>query len=186
MVSLAQIIGGILTTELIACLWVWRETRNIRNDYNDDFDEMMVYRASQFRSELHAIVMDVLDDIEYKDLQASEEPDAIVWQAMEGLNRDSLTEVEVAMRNYDEPSELITRAEGKYWSAIKNCGISLLIGVVVIAITIGVSGSDARAGGQIFVGLIWLLFSIEAIQDWKSGFEAERQVDQFIRDYQEY
>ncbi|OYR59681.1 hypothetical protein DJ71_25035 [Halorubrum sp. E3] len=184
MVSIAQVVGGLLTFQLLSCLWIWRETRNLRDDYGDDFDELMLYRASQFRGELHEIIMNILEDIDYDELQDAEDPDALVYDATEGINRDSLTDVEKALRRYDKPTELVDQIEEKYWSFIKNSGVAAVMLLIFLIGTISIETADTRAVVQFLFGLFWLIFTIDGVQAWKTAFGCERKVDKAIRDYQ--
>lgn len=183
MVSAGSVVGGLLTFQLLSCLWIWRETRNIHSDYGNDFEELMLYRASQFRAELHKIIMSILEDTDYEDLQEAEDPDAVVYDATEGIDRDSLTEVEEALRRYDRPTELIDKIERKYWEFIKNTGIAAVLLFIVLAATILMETTESRTGVQLFFGFFWLIATIDAVQAWKTAFTCERKVDQQIRNY---
>jgi len=173
-----------LTFYLLSCLWIWRETRNIRGDYGDDFDELMIYRASQFRGELHEIIMSILEDIDYEDLQEADDPDALVYDATEGVDRDSLTEVEEALRRYDKPTEMVDRIEEKYWEFIKNIGVAAALLLVILVVTIGLDTSELQIGAWLFFGFFWVIFTVDGVQAWITAFRCERKIDRAVREYQ--
>lgn len=102
MVGVAEVMGGVATFYGFAGLWIWRGTRSLWSNYGDDFDQMKTYRASRFRSELHEIVTDILDDIDFQELHEADEPDVVIMDAMESVDRASLMDVEDALRDYDE------------------------------------------------------------------------------------
>jgi hypothetical protein len=185
MVSLSQLFVAIISAQALATLYLWNGTRNIRQNYGDDFDEMKTYRASQFRSELHSTVMEVLSDTDYDDLQEREEPGVIVMDSIEQINRDRLTDVEEALREYDEPSDLVSRSKDKYFTAVKNLGVAAGVAVAITAVTVTVNGNDARLVLQFIIGIVWIILTVEGVQNWWSAYEAERQVDDMIRSYQD-
>lgn len=185
MVSLAEVLLAIISAQVLISMYLWRGTRNIRQNYGDDFDEMKTYRASQFRSELHSIVMDVLSDTDYEDLQQEDEPGVIVMDSIENINRGQFTDVEQALREYDRPSELVDKSKDKYFSAIKNTGVATLLAALTTLVTVTVSGADIRGGLQLILGFIWFLFTFEGLQNWWGAFNAEREVDDMIRSYQD-
>jgi hypothetical protein len=128
--------------------------------------------------------MNILEDINYTDLEDADDPDALVYEATEGINRDSLTEVEEALRRYDRPTELVNRVEEKYWEFIKNSGIATVMLTIILVGTVSIETADSRLGVQAFFGFFWLILTIDGVQAWKTAFMSERKVDRAIREYQ--
>jgi len=128
--------------------------------------------------------MDILEDINYNDLQDADDPDALVYEATDGINRDSLTEVEEALRRYDRPTELVNRVEEKYWEFIKKIGAATVMLLIVLVGTVSIETADSRLAVQLLFGFFWLMLTIEGIQAWRAAFISERKVDRAIREYQ--
>jgi hypothetical protein len=185
MVSLGEVFIGIAGSHIIAVLWTWRGTRNIWSNYGDGFDEMKTYRASQFRSELHDIVMDVLDDVDLVKHQLNDESEVVVMDAMEKVGRDRLKEVEDALRHYDKPNELIDQAEEEYESAVKSLSIGFVLALVVIIASATVQNPQDKQGLQFLFGILWAVVVISAGQSFFSAWNAEKDINEAIRNYQD-
>ncbi|MUV49294.1 hypothetical protein [Haloarcula sp. CBA1122] len=129
--------------------------------------------------------MDVLDDVDLVQHQLTEESDLIVMDAMEKVGRDRLKEVEVALRRYDEPNDLIDRAEEKYEDTVRKLLIGFVLALVVAIASVSMQSPQNKEGIQAIFGILWFMFTISAGQSFYDAWEAEREVDEAIRNYQD-
>jgi len=169
----------------LAGLWIWNGTRSLWNNYGDDFDQMKTYRASKFRQELHEIVMDVLDQSDYEDFQEADEPEVASMDALESVDRDSLTDIEDALREYDEPNELIDEAEKKYESAVRNLGSGFVLAVLIPALSVLTLQAETQTALQVLLTIPLVIVSLNAAEAWYSAWKDEKAVDKAIREYKD-
>lgn len=146
---------------------------------------MKTYRASRFRSELHEIVTDILDDIDFQELHEADEPDVVIMDAMESVDRASLTDVEDALRDYDEPNELIDSAEDNYDKALKNLVLGFISAGAIALIAASLPLGDTSLGLEALVGMVFAISSINAAEAGYSAWKDEQAVDRAIRNYKD-
>jgi len=189
MVSLAETYLGLIVPLLIAGLWFWRASRNISTKYNNELDEVKTYRAGQFRSELNDIVLEILEDVDYEELSEQDDtnPEVITMAAIEeNVHRNSLSDMEDALRRFDEIDDWLRKAENKYQRSSK-----LLLLSATITLSLGIF-TVAVPSGQDFVGTAQVIFTglgayavLAAANVFVKGWKAEQNVDQTIRNYSE-
>lgn len=185
MVGLAELMLGLLSLYGLSGLYIWRETRSLWSNYGDDFDDMKTYRASQFRRELHDIVMGVLGQVDYEDLADADEPSVPVMDAMEHVDRDSLQDVEDALRHYDEPNELIDEAETSYDTALRNLGMAAVAAAVIAAAAALLQPGDLAFAIEGLATIPLAVGSLNALDHGYSGYKSEQKVDRAIRNYRD-
>jgi len=183
MVGIGGVVGIVASFYGLAGLWIWNGTRSLWNNYGDDFDQMKTYRASKFRQELHEIVMDVLNQSDYEDFQEADEPEVVLMDALESIDRDSLTDIEDALRKYDEPNELIDEADKEYESAVKNLGGGFVSAVLIAALSVVSLRAETQMALQGLLLIPFLIMSLNAAEAWYSAWKDEKAVDKAIREY---
>ncbi|WP_276258116.1 hypothetical protein [Haloglomus litoreum] len=184
MVGIPEVMVGVGSIYITAAAFLWRETRNLRKEYGEDYDDMMTYRASQFRSELHDIVTDVLQDVNMAEYQGTDEDDLEVMDAMESIDRTQLTEVEEALREYDRPPELVSTTQDEYGTTTNNL---LFAGGSALIMAVGsvLANGNSEQGIQIILGAFLVVGTITAVNSFRAARSAEKEVNEAVRDYTE-
>lgn len=183
MVGVGEIFLTLMGLSLGGAGWMWREARTLDSDYGEDFEELRDYRAGTFRAELHEVFMDVIEEIDLVEYQVGTDRPATVMEAMDVVVRESMEDVEDALRDYDSLVNKLEEAETNYANASK-----FLVYAAVAALAISLVSAEVPSGDQsfslsIFFGFFWALFTYSGLDNWYSAFGAEREVKGAVREY---
>lgn len=185
--TITQALGGLGTILIVVSLWVWKGVRNVRTNFGDEYGKMRNHLKSKFRRELNVVVNQILDEVNFDDLDDDgEQPVRVLtMEAIETkIERDELGDVEDTLREFDRPEELLNEVKDTYDQAWRYFGIGGCGCFAIIIIRMFMNG-DAGTFVQFIAGLITAIYIIAAIMDFNNARQAERDLEDMIDSYRE-
>jgi hypothetical protein len=189
MVSLGDILLTVGIASGGAAFWLWRETRTIDEDYNEDYEQLRNYRAGQFRAELTDVFTDVVDEIDLVRFQMGRDDYRLILEATNAVvTRDAMETVETALRQYDSLAEQLRTAEDQYSSSMRwfmfatgSGVIGGLVGFIPDGMP-GIAANDLIVLQLMLTGFLILVLGSAAQDAWEA-FKLERELKSQIRQY---
>lgn len=175
--------GGVLA---VVTLWVWNAVRNVRSNFGDEYDQMRNYLKSRFRHELNQVVLPILEEVDFDDLEDGDQPmevktmDAIETQ----IDREELADVEDKLREFDLPSELLNEVKDTYDASWRQFGKATASTFVVAALLYTLSG-DVKLVASGVVALYAMMNLLSALTSFDHARKSERRLEDMLDDYRE-